>query len=256
MRIVLLLLALCFESLFGQDLPKKQFREAEVVNLSWVKKTKIGYPILARHLGIEGSVDYEVLVDTLGNYKSHRLVGSPIPLFSPKIEQALKYLIFIPEYAKGKPVESWLKLNFSARMAEGGGIPTYYIEGLKEMQTRNYTRAISFFNQSQKSIDVIYKMSINVCMQMGICYIILEDYSKAIEQFEVAISLHPKFKKEWESLENMLDSEEFDSEYSKQLYFSLEKIALESIGRIKDNKTSHLISEINKLYDLNLNMKL
>lgn len=79
------------------------------VNMDQFKKA-LGYPPIAREMGIEGQVVVRVLVDKFGNYKKHKVISSPHQSLTKAVEDNLTMLKFTPGIQAGKPIQVWVNV--------------------------------------------------------------------------------------------------------------------------------------------------
>ncbi len=91
--------------------------EPEELNLNEVKRA-IGYPILAREAGIQGSVVVRILVNEKGYYVRHKVIKKVHPILSEEVEKHLPKLRFTPAMKDGNPVKFWVNVPFRFRLDE------------------------------------------------------------------------------------------------------------------------------------------
>jgi hypothetical protein len=118
----------------------------------------IGYPELARNLGIDGIISFSVQFDVNGNYLTHQNVSVRIPILTPRCME------FLPQLKLSIPVNSLLdngekliknvSFRFSTSQANQENPMNVILKDLQNWMKEIFLkqRAILFKGQSQKTI--------------------------------------------------------------------------------------------------------
>lgn len=72
----------------------------------------IGYPRSARENEIGGEVITRILVDSSGNYVTHKLVQTAAPILDEAVEREIHLLKFKPAMRAGKTIPFWVNVPF------------------------------------------------------------------------------------------------------------------------------------------------
>ena len=72
----------------------------------------VGYPNLAKAFDIQGTVVVRVLVNSVGNYERHKIIKSPHPILTKRVEKYISQLRAIPGIQNGKPISFWIDIPF------------------------------------------------------------------------------------------------------------------------------------------------
>jgi len=89
-------------------------REPRALNLDEVKKA-IGYPLIARDAGIEGTVVVRILVHKNGAYQRHELINAVHPILTRAVEAHISKLRFEPALQGGRTISYWVNIPFTFR---------------------------------------------------------------------------------------------------------------------------------------------
>lgn len=87
-------------------------KEPVPVNMDDLKRV-IGYPPLAKEVGIEGRVTLRVMVDKHGDYVKHVVLKDPHPILTKAVTDKIHMLKTTPGIQAGRPIKVWVTLPFS-----------------------------------------------------------------------------------------------------------------------------------------------
>lgn len=161
----------------------------------------IGYPELARNLGIDGIISFSVQFDVNGNYLTHQNVSVRIPILTPRCME------FLPQLKLSIPVNSLLdngekliknvSFRFSTSQANSGKPYECYIKGLAKLDEGNFSEAKSHFIQGTKSENYFV---LHNYLNLSYCALATGDVRMAKRVFRKLIKNKKAYEAKWENV--------------------------------------------------------
>jgi protein TonB len=100
-------------AMFGQDAPKK-LSKAEAIG-AVASKTAPEYPMVARQLKLEGTVEIEAMISEQGTVEEVKVVSGN-PVLTKAASEAVKKWKFTPVLVGGKPVKAVAPLTINFKL--------------------------------------------------------------------------------------------------------------------------------------------
>ncbi|MEZ4827760.1 MAG: hypothetical protein R3C61_15970 [Bacteroidia bacterium] len=215
------------------------------LNLDPIKK-QIGYPLVARELGIQGSVVFKIEVNPQGDYVRHICIN-PIPILTPACERYIPDIEFSLGDCRNNRKCIWIELPFNFINEAPAWVTNEYEKGLKNQASGRYKVAIAHFTEASKQQDLF---QVQALLQRGITAYHLEDFELAEKDFRHVLDQKDFYIQSWKNATSSPSFKVPIDLIEDPLILALERSSFKKLIIRKESRLDSLASKVQKAYKL------